>query len=120
MLTFLSAPDFAAPTDSDADNEYEVNVTATNSAGIGWTEFYRISVCGVPTISTVQTHFDLGTVSPSSPPPMIGAGFSNIGNADLMACGSIITGPSQASFSFPAGDFCVGTLAPNNSCLTFI
>lgn len=34
-LSFLSAPDFETPLDANADNDYEVTVTVTDSSGVG-------------------------------------------------------------------------------------
>ncbi len=65
LLTFTSAPDFENPLDSDTDNDYEVQVTVTDSGLL--TDVQDIAV----------------TVTDSAPPTIGGDSYTTIGNVQL-------------------------------------
>ncbi len=44
VLSFITAPDFENPTDSDLDNIYEVEVAVTDSTGLSDTQLIRVTV----------------------------------------------------------------------------
>ena len=56
VLTFISAPDFETPTDANTDNDYEVDVTVTDSGTLTDTLMMTVSVTDAndpPTITTM-------------------------------------------------------------------
>jgi Ca2+-binding RTX toxin-like protein len=73
-LSFETAPDFEAPADSDGDNVYELNVTATDTQGASTTAEVSVSVTNVS---------EGGGGSPGDPGGGAGGGAGGGGGPDL-------------------------------------
>ena len=62
-LSFQSAPDFEAPSDSNSDNVYEVNIAVTDSAGNIHYKIITVEVVDVRETSDVSTSHDADVTS---------------------------------------------------------
>ena len=113
-LSFVSAPDFENPSDANADNNYEVSVTVTDSGGLTDTQVMVVSVTDVnetaPTITSFSTTptFELSSLNGSNgftlngidANDQAGFGVSNAGDVNGDGIDDILIG---ARFADPNG-----------------
>jgi autotransporter-associated beta strand protein len=122
-LSFLAAPNFESPQDSDLNNEYEVVVVATDALGNTDSQILSITITNAnddPVFTTAAAQslaenvgfIDLNASDEDSPSQAFV--FSIIGGADE-ARFAIVAATGVLSFVAPAGDFEVPTDADNDN-----
>lgn len=116
VLTFISAPNFAAPSDANADNVYELQVSVTDLNGRSALQDLFITVMPVANIVLPIGDISFGTLSPFAPPSVEGVILGSNGNADLEILSVSIFSASPTGFSLSDDNACVGIVSAGSDC----
>jgi hypothetical protein len=109
VLTFLTAPDYEVPTDTDTNNIYEVQVTVTDSVGLTDTQYLVITVSD--DMFLPQTTFAVG----SGPRSVAISDLNDDGHLDVITANrdsddvSVLLGTGDGAF-FPPMRISVGNV----------
>ncbi|MCL1037870.1 cadherin domain-containing protein [Shewanella submarina] len=116
-LSFVTAPDFEAPTDSDKDNSYELEVTVSDSAGGSVSQLITVTVTDVNDTAPVLTSDGGGLEAKISLPEnqvqvtRVSASDSDVSNTGFTY--SLSDGLDKAAFSIAADGTLSFVAAPN-------
>uniref|UniRef100_UPI00260921DA beta strand repeat-containing protein n=1 Tax=Acaryochloris sp. IP29b_bin.137 TaxID=2969217 RepID=UPI00260921DA len=89
VVTFNAAPDFEAPGDANADNNYDLQVTVTDSGGLTGSQDITVSVTDV--------------VAEGSPPTAQNQTYNTLANSVLEVAGADVPGAEVASITSSVG-----------------